>query len=158
MIEHPNGKNLVLAAMRNLMAHPRKQLLFVLLSVADLTLTWWLLRSSYGAFYEANPVACLLLKHFGWLGLAGFKVGLVLLVLTLVVFIARRQPRVAGRLLAFGCMCLALVVSYSVAMHLVTCRAAEELAAEMAQTYAQQSAEFNRRQARLKHDNLDAGH
>ena len=55
------------------MTHPRKQLLFILLSLVDLALTWWLLAHSYGQVYEANPVARWWLMRYGAAGLAGFK-------------------------------------------------------------------------------------
>src|SRR5262245_42806460 len=46
--------------------HPRKLLLFALLSVADLTLTWALIQYGRGQFYEGNPVAAWFLRSGGW--------------------------------------------------------------------------------------------
>jgi hypothetical protein len=127
-----------------LCSHPKKQVVFALLSAADLALTWSLLGNSHGEVYEANPIARLWLTRFGWLGLAGFKAALVLLVLSLVVVIGRWRPRAAGRLLGFGCVCLAIVVSYSVALHLLTVRASEDLAAEIAQRWGDPGPSLNR--------------
>jgi Domain of unknown function (DUF5658) len=124
MIGNAKSKHQVLATMRNLMPHPVKLLLFTLLSVADLTVTWWLLGNSDGDIYEANPIARFWLQRYGSLGLAGFKVSLILLTTFLIVIVARSRPRAAGRLLGFGCVCLTLVVSYSAALYLVTIRPA----------------------------------
>jgi hypothetical protein len=92
---------------------PSPRLLFILLSVADLTLTWWLLTRAGGSVYESNPLAAWWLANAGWLGLAAFKVGLVLLVLGLVAILGRLRPQVGSSVLGFGCVILALVVCYS---------------------------------------------
>jgi hypothetical protein len=102
--------------MSKLLSHPWRQLLFVGLSLADLVLTWWLLSRTSGQVYESNPVAHWCLAQHGWLGMLGFKTGLVLLVIGLAAIIARFRPRVAGRVLGFGCAALALVVFYSVSL------------------------------------------
>jgi hypothetical protein len=94
-------------------SHPRKLCLFVVLSLADLALTWVLLERSEGRACESNPVAAWWLARFGWAGLAGFKVAIVLLVAGLALLLARRLPDAAGRVLAFGCAALLAVVLYS---------------------------------------------
>jgi hypothetical protein len=108
------------------MTHPRKQLLFVVLSLADLTLTCWLLGHSEGQVYEVNPVAGWWLARHGAAGLAGFKGAVVLLVLTLTAVISRRKPQTAGRILTFGCVSLIFVVLYSVALCPAACHLPEE--------------------------------
>lgn len=90
-----------------------KLCLFVLLSVADLSFTWYLLRHSDGAVYEGNPVARRFLLAYGWAGLAAFKAALVLLTAGLCLGIAHRRPRAAGHVLTFACATLAAVVFYS---------------------------------------------
>ena len=95
------------------MTHPKKQILFALLSLADLTLTWWLLGHSDGQVYEVNPVARWWLVRHGAVGLACFKGAVVLLVLTLTAVISRSKPRAAGQVLTFGCVSLVFVVLYS---------------------------------------------
>jgi hypothetical protein len=112
------------------LAQRGKQVLFALLSVADLTLTAWLLGHSDGVVYEANPIARWWLSEHGWLGLIGFKAAAVLLVVALAGLIARSRPRVAGRLLTLGCAALALVVLYSTALCRTACRSPEERLAE----------------------------
>jgi hypothetical protein len=113
-----------------------KQLLFALLSVADLALTWWLLDRPDGPAYEGNPVARWWLLNHGWLGLAAFKAAVVLLVLLLATAVARWRPRAAGRLLTFGCATLALVVLYSASLSRVVARQEREVAACRARSWA----------------------
>jgi hypothetical protein len=93
--------------------HPRKLFLFTALSLADLGLTWFLLERSEGRGSESNPVASWWLTHFGFAGLAGFKVGIVLFVAVLALILTRRRPRAAGGVLTFGCTALLAVVVYS---------------------------------------------
>lgn len=93
--------------------HLRKLFLFASLSAADLCLTWWLLERSGGDVYEGNPVAQWCLAHYGWAGLAAFKAAVVALVGTLALVITRSRPRLAGRVLAFACATVGLVVLYS---------------------------------------------
>jgi hypothetical protein len=92
--------------------------LFGLLGMTDLVLTWWLLRRPAGEFYEANPVAHWWLARYGWVGLAALKASSILLVAVLTALIARRQRHVAAGLLAFGCALTGGVVLYSVVLTL----------------------------------------
>jgi hypothetical protein len=92
------------------LAHPGKLSLFVALSLADLALTRFLLERQGGGAYEWNPVASWWLARFGWAGLAGFKLGTVLLVAAVSVIVSRRRPLAAGRLLVFGCAALLAVI------------------------------------------------
>ncbi len=100
----------------NMILHPRKQLLFALLSFADLSWTWWLLDHAESGIYESNPIANWWLQQHGWLGLIGFKIAIVCLVLTLALVISRRHPRAGGAVLGFGCAVLLTVVVYSVSL------------------------------------------
>jgi hypothetical protein len=86
---------------------------FVALSMADLGLTYFLLERSGGQAREANPVAAWWLARCGWPGLAGFKLGTVLLVAAVVRVVSRRRPRAAAHLLGLGCATLLAVVLYS---------------------------------------------
>ena len=87
--------------------------LFVALGLADLALTSYLLQTSAGRVYEGNPVAHWWLAHWGWVGLAGFKLATVLLVVLVVRVVARSRPRAAANLLSFACAVTALVLGYS---------------------------------------------
>jgi hypothetical protein len=102
-----------LPAMTYPMPHVGKQSLFAVLSLADLALTTWLLTRPGGRAYEANPVANWWLTRHGWLGLAGFKVAVVLFVGLLAAFISRFRPRGGRLVLNFGCAAVSLVVLYS---------------------------------------------
>lgn len=86
---------------------------FILLSCADLGLTWTLLHFSDGYIREGNPIANWWLTRFGWPGLAAFKVVLVALVCLLTLIVARSRPQLGGSVLTFGCVALAVVVGYS---------------------------------------------
>jgi hypothetical protein len=148
MIGYPESQSEFLPGRRGLLPHPRRQLLFALLSAADLALTWWLLGHSDGQVYEANPVARWWLTRFGWLGLAGFKAAVVLLVVALTAVIAPSRPRSAGRLLGLGCACLAVVVFYSAALCREAARSPEERAAEVDRECREGLARINREAAR----------
>src|SRR2546421_1505927 len=87
--------------------------LFTALGLIDLALTCYLLRAAPGQVYEGNPVARWWLLRCGWVGLAGFKLAVVLLVLTAVQRIAHYRPHTAARVLAFACAATALVIGYS---------------------------------------------
>jgi hypothetical protein len=87
--------------------------LFAVLGLTDLVLTCYLLRTVPGWIYESNPVAQWWLVRWGWAGLAGFKLAVMLLVMIAVSLIARYRPRTAGHVLSFACAATALVVGYS---------------------------------------------
>jgi hypothetical protein len=93
--------------------HAGKQLMFLLLSLADLTMTWALIRAGLGQIYESNPVAAWCLRWQGWAGLALFKAVMVLISIALVAVISWRRPRTGGRVLALSCLVTAAVVLYS---------------------------------------------
>jgi hypothetical protein len=90
-----------------------KSALFAVLGLADLALTWYLLRTEQGSVYESNPVAQWWLARWGWAGLVGFKLAVVLLVIASVKLIARYRPRTATHVLSFACGATALVIGYS---------------------------------------------
>jgi hypothetical protein len=102
--------------MKTFIAHPRKQLLFTAMSLADLFLTCFLLRESGGRVYEGNPVADWWLNAWGWVGLACFKVFAVLLVVGLSAAVSVRRPALGGKVLIFGCTVLTGVLLYSCAL------------------------------------------
>jgi hypothetical protein len=94
-------------------SHPRKFALFAALGLTDLVLTCYLLRATSGWVYESNPVAQWWLVRWGWAGLVGFKLAVMLLVMTAIGLIARYRPRTAGHVLAFACGATLLVIGYS---------------------------------------------
>src|SRR4051794_33180891 len=125
------------------MQHPRKQLLFVVLSLADLALTCWLLDRSGGQVYEANPVAGWWLARHGWAGLACFKALAVALVIGLALLIARSRPLVAGRVLALGGAVTAFVVVYSATLAWATPLSPQERQAQANREANRHLAEIN---------------
>jgi hypothetical protein len=125
-------------------AHPRKQCLFVVLSLADLALTCWLLDAPGGHVYEANPLARWWLAALGWAGLACFKALAVALVLGLALLIARSRPQAAGRVLGLGCAVSAVVVLYSAALAHSDVLSLEKQGAQSARETNEALAESNR--------------
>jgi hypothetical protein len=87
--------------------------LFAILSLADLSLTWFLLNYSGGKIYESNPIASAWLASYGWAGLIIYKVMGLLLVGGVATFISLRQPETGKRVLTFAICALAAVTVYS---------------------------------------------
>jgi hypothetical protein len=88
-------------------------LAFAVLSLADLVLTWTLLRRTGGMIYETNPIASAWLANYGWLGLMVFKSMTVLLFASACVLVSHYRPEKATRLVNFGSFLVAVVVLYS---------------------------------------------
>jgi len=86
---------------------------FIGLSLADLLLTKVLIAQSGGDIYEANPLANLVLTYLGWSGLTIFKLGMVSLISSIVIYVAIYQPKTARRLLLFACTLMTGIVTYS---------------------------------------------
>jgi hypothetical protein len=109
----------------------RATICLVLLGLADLLLTIWLLGANGKYFREVNPVAAWCLRRCGWVGLVALKAGLILLVCALLVVVARRRPGTARRVLVLGCVAQAGVVLYSAGLAAVLplVRATHDLAA-----------------------------
>jgi Domain of unknown function (DUF5658) len=93
--------------------HPVRLILYMLLSVADLGLTYALIQLGNGDVYESNPIAEAWLSSYGWTGLALFKLAIILIVATVAAFVSLSRPRIGGHILTFACLTVALVVTYS---------------------------------------------
>ena len=87
---------------------------FLVLSLADLFLTWKLLQRGDERILESNPVAARCLASYGWGGITAFKLGLVVLVAVLAGCVARWRPRTGESILIFGCGAVSTVVLHSV--------------------------------------------
>lgn len=87
--------------------------LFLLLSMADLSLTLWLLDSKGGAVYEANPLARWILQKHSWPGMVAFKASCALVLIVAVSALAQLRPATAKRLMLAGCLALAITVMWS---------------------------------------------
>jgi hypothetical protein len=109
----------------SLPVHPRKVLLFVVLSLSDLGLTWLLLRQDGGRLYEGNPLAGWCLAAYGWPGLAAFKAATVAAVVGLAACIGRSRPRAGNRVVAFACAAAGVAVGYGCYLAGYGSRAAE---------------------------------
>jgi hypothetical protein len=90
-----------------------KLVVYALLSATDLLLTYRLVKQTGGVIYESNPIASAWLHAYGWVGLAVFKLAAILLVAGVAIYVGRRRPATAARLLSFACCAVAGVVLYS---------------------------------------------
>jgi hypothetical protein len=84
-----------------------------MLSVADLALTYALIRDGDGQVYESNPIAEAWLSAYGWSGLVLFKLLIILIVAALAAVVSLSRPRTGGHILTFACLAVAVVVAYS---------------------------------------------
>jgi len=87
--------------------------LFILLSLLDLCLTWLLIRYSGGKVEEGNPIAKAWLVRWGWEGMVVFKMGAMSIVATVIVLLTRHRPLVGVLVATFACLALGLVTYYS---------------------------------------------
>ena len=85
--------------------------LFVLANLMDVILTSLLL--STGSFYESNPIADFILQGWGLLGMIGFKLVTVAVVLAIANIVSIYRVKTARRLLYFGTAIVGSVVAYS---------------------------------------------
>ncbi len=90
--------------------------LFVLLSLADFGLTWFLIEQPDPGIYEGNPAARWWLAVYGWMGLFTYKAATVLTAALIVGLIAQKRPRLAAHVMAFACLALTATVVYSGAL------------------------------------------
>lgn len=95
------------------MTFPCQLAIFLILNLLDLALTRVLVFPGNIYLREFNPVANWLLLSWGWLGLAGFKLGAVAVATSLFPIIARHRPRMATVVLNGGCCVVGAVVLYS---------------------------------------------
>jgi Domain of unknown function (DUF5658) len=82
-----------------------------LLSLADLMVTYHLLRSG-PAFYESNPVAQLVFARWNIAGMAAFKFGMVGFVVVAGEIVERHRPGLGRFVVLIGCIASAAVVCY----------------------------------------------
>jgi hypothetical protein len=113
--------------------HPRKLFLFTALSLADLSLTAFLLQGGGVHTYESNPIAAWWLARFGWAGLTAFKMAVTLLVASLVLVVSRCRPRTGGSVLVFACTAVLAVVLYSACLVSYVAAEVEGVRAEVAE-------------------------
>ncbi len=85
--------------------------LFVAANLMDVVMTLLLLKT--GAFCESNPIADFFLDGWGMLGMAGYKLVLVGLVLLIANVVAIWRIETSRKLLNFGSLTIGAVVTYS---------------------------------------------
>lgn len=95
-------------------------LVYVLLSIADLVMTHFLLQQSIPGlqFVESNPVARFFLDHWGPKGMVYFKFSMVAVVCIVTQVIARYRPTTARLVLLFAIVMMLYVVVFSVRLYL----------------------------------------
>ena len=91
-------------------------ILFLILSIADLVVTYWLLSYS-PTFYESNPVANWFFKKWNFAGMTFFKFGVVAVVVVISEFVERKRPGTGKFVLILGSIVTAAVVAYSVRLY-----------------------------------------
>lgn len=79
---------------------------FILFSTLDVILTWHILERRGGT--EINPVAALLIEHWGFIGAVALKYALLLVVVIACEWISRMRESVA-RWLAWTAVAVSLV-------------------------------------------------
>ena len=94
-------------------------ILFVVLSLADLLLTGYLLNKSQvihksnEVIYEGNPIANAWLLRFGWRGLVIFKALAMWVVGGVALYVSSYRPRLGAFVLVFACLVVSAVLFYS---------------------------------------------
>ena len=92
-------------------------LLFLLVSIADLVMTYWLL-SVNPHVYESNPLANWFFANWNIAGMTFFKFGVVALVVIISEFVEHRRAGAGKFVLILGSLVTAAVVAYSVHLYL----------------------------------------
>ncbi|MDX2038305.1 MAG: DUF5658 family protein [Isosphaeraceae bacterium] len=82
-----------------------ESVVFVLLSAADLFMTYRLLWKA--RFYESNPIAQFFFARWNIAGLTLFKFSLVIFIIVIAETIERYRPRVGRLILILGCVAAA---------------------------------------------------
>jgi hypothetical protein len=89
----------------------RESLWLIVLSLADLLLTYALLRRGAG-FYESNPVAQWFFARWNMTGMTIFKFGLIGMII--IIIIESKRPGWGRAILGLGCVAAGTVVVYSI--------------------------------------------
>jgi hypothetical protein len=90
---------------------------FVFVNLLDCVMTFALMM--YGRqrgllVVEGNRIPAYFFNHWGWKGLFGFKLGIVVFVCLIALLISLKRPETAHGLLNVGTLLVTLVVLYSV--------------------------------------------
>jgi len=91
-------------------------LLFLLINIGDLVMTYWLLSVSPN-IYESNPVANWFFKNWNIAGMTFFKFAVVAFVVIISEYVERRRAGAGKFVLILGSLVTAAVVAYSVHLY-----------------------------------------
>lgn len=92
-------------------------LCLIALSVADIIMTFTLLRTSH-VYYESNPVAGWFLARWDMKGMVVFKFAAIATAIATGEIIERRRPGLGKLILIIGCMAAAAVVWHGLRLYL----------------------------------------
>jgi hypothetical protein len=98
------------------MLHPNEYVWLVFVSTLDVMLTWAILQRGG---IEVNPVAALIIGHWGLNGAIAFKFALILFVIVVCEHVGRSRPRTARILARLAVAISALPVAWSLALLLM---------------------------------------
>ena len=87
------------------------------LSIADIIMTFTLLRTSY-AYYESNPVARWFFARWNIAGMVMFKFAAIATAIAIGEVVERRRPGLGKLVLIIGCMGAATVVWHGLRLYL----------------------------------------
>jgi len=90
-------------------------LLFILVSVLDIAMTWRLVQIDYRV-REGNPLANYVWMHWGIRGVVYFKMAMVAFIVLVCQVIATRRPELARWVLRLAIAVAAFVVIYGLAL------------------------------------------
>jgi hypothetical protein len=86
---------------------------FILINALDIFVTYLVVATGG---IEANPIARVVLRHWGFNGMIGFKMAIVAFVTVVAQVIARRDTVTAGRLLNGSTLVVSIVVVYGLVL------------------------------------------
>ena len=96
------------------MRYPNEYVWFLLFSSMDIMLTWMILVRHGGS--EVNPVAAVVIEHWGLPGAIAFKFSLMLLVMVVCDVVGRKLDRAGRNLAQVSVVISALPVTYSLVL------------------------------------------
>jgi hypothetical protein len=110
--DNANSENKTRSLFRGKLPLERETCWFILVSVLDIVMTYFLLRKR-GQFQEGNPVARYYIDRWGIKGMVYFKFGMVTFISVIAQIIALKNRSAARWILVFGTLVVSGVVIYS---------------------------------------------
>ena len=97
-----------------LIRYPTETILFCVVSILDVAMTYGMLARDDVNFTESNPFAWYFLTHWGIEGMVYFKATMTFVACVITQIVARQEPVLAKRLLGVLTLVIVVVVSYCV--------------------------------------------